>query len=87
MGQFEESSKTKIRNVGAGDVEVKKTNWRIACTVKTKRSEKDIKASAKVLRKCSAFNLILLWQPKSVCSLLYLERFSRYRHFCVLHFL
>ena len=27
MGQFEESSKTKIRNVGVGDVEVKKTFW------------------------------------------------------------
>ena len=32
---------------------------------KTKCPEKEIKVSAKVLRKCSAFSLILLWQPKS----------------------
>ena len=32
---------------------------------KTKRPEKDIKVSAKVLRKCSVSSLILLWQPKS----------------------
>ena len=35
------------------------------CTAKTKRPEKDITVSAKVLRKCSASSLILLWQPKS----------------------
>ena len=32
---------------------------------KTKHPEKDIKVSAKVLRKCSASSLILLWQSKS----------------------
>ena len=54
---------------------------------KTKRPEKDIKVSAKVLRKCFVSSLILLWQPKSAAaarSLLYLARFSRYKHFCVL---
>ena len=37
---------------------------------KTKCPEKDIKVSAKVLRKCSISSLILLWQPKSVQSAL-----------------
>ena len=47
--------------------------------------------SAKVLRKCSVSSLILLWQVatgnQSQRSLLYLARFSRYKHFCVLQFL
>ena len=37
---------------------------------KTKRPEKDIKVSAKVLRKCFVSSLILLWQPKSAQSAL-----------------
>ena len=37
----------------------------VFCIAKTKRPKKDIKVSAKVLRKCSAYSLILLWQPKS----------------------
>ena len=37
---------------------------------KTKPPEKDIKVSAKVLRKCSVSSLILLWQLKSVQSAL-----------------
>ena len=32
---------------------------------KTKHPKKDIKVSAKVLRKCSANSLILLWHSKS----------------------
>ena len=40
------------------------------CIAKTKRPEKDITVSAKVLRKCSASSLILLWQPKSAKSAL-----------------
>ena len=54
-------------------LQTSRINLRIACKQKkdnvfaqqTKRPKKDIKASAKVLRKCSAFSLILLWQPKS----------------------
>ena len=34
------------------------------------RPEKDIKVSAKVLRKCFVSSLILLWQPKSAQSAL-----------------
>ena len=34
------------------------------------RPEKDIKVSAKVLRKCYVSSLILLWQPKSAQSAL-----------------
>ena len=56
------------------------------CTAKTKHPEKDIKGSAKVLRKCSASSFIVLWQPK-LAGLLYLAWFSRYKHFCVLQFL
>ena len=37
---------------------------------KTKHPEKDIKVSAKVLRKCFVSSLILLWQPKSAQSAL-----------------
>ena len=37
---------------------------------KIKRPEKDIKVSAKVLRKCFVSSLILLWQPKSAQSAL-----------------
>ena len=40
------------------------------CIAKTKRPEKDIKVSAKVLRKCFVSSLILLWQPKSAQSAL-----------------
>ena len=40
------------------------------CYAKTKRPEKDIKVSAKVLRKCFVSSLILLWQPKSAQSAL-----------------
>ena len=36
----------------------------------SKRPEKDIKVSAKVLRKCFVSSLILLWQPKSAQSAL-----------------
>ena len=37
---------------------------------KTKHPEKDIKVSAKVLRKCFVSSLMLLWQPKSAQSAL-----------------
>ena len=50
---------------------------------KTKRLEKDIKVSAKVLRKCFVSSLILLWQPKLAQSALS-SMVSRYKHFCVL---
>ena len=40
------------------------------CIAKTKRPEKDIKVSAKGLRKCFVSSLILLWQPKSAQSAL-----------------
>ena len=58
------------------------------------RPKKDTKVSAKVLRKCSAYSLILLWwlDPdgqfagmtygwKISSKSLYLARFSRYKHF------
>ena len=48
-----------------GSLAKKKKKDNVFCCAKTKRPEKDIKVSAKVLRKCSAFSLILLWQPKS----------------------
>ena len=42
--------------------------------------------SAKVLRKCSVLALYCCGN-QSQRSLLYLARFSRYKHFCVLQFL
>ena len=43
---------------------------KIMFLAKTKRPEKDIKVSAKELRKCFVSSLILLWQPKSAQSAL-----------------
>ena len=48
----------------------KKIMFLLFCIAKTKRPEKDIKVSAKVLRKCFVSSLILLWQPKSAQSAL-----------------
>ena len=47
-----------------------------------KRPEKDIKVSAKVLRNAS-FLALYCCGNQSQRSLLYLARFSRYKHFCV----
>ena len=47
------------------------------------RPEKDIKVSAKVLRNAS-FLALYCCGNQSQRSLLYLARFSRYKHFCVL---
>ena len=54
-------------NFKLGDRSQKK---KIMFFAKTKRPEKDIKVSAKVLRKCFVSSLILLWQPKSAQSAL-----------------
>ena len=50
---------------------------------KNKRPEKDIKVSAKVLRN-ALFLALYCCGNQSQRSLLYLARFSRYKHFCVL---
>ena len=52
----------KVKGQTRGSLAKKKI---IFCIAKTKRPEKDIKVSAKVLRKCFVSSLILLWQPKS----------------------
>ena len=56
---------------------------------KTNRPKKAIKVSAKVLRKCSVYSLILLWQP-NLCSLLGIEQSQKwhvliYGHLYVRH--
>ena len=53
---------------------------------KTKCPEKDITASAKVLRNALLLALYCCGN-QSLRSLLYLAWFSRYKHFCVLHLL
>ena len=53
------------------------------CIAKTKCPEKDIKVSAKVLRNAS-FLALYCCGNQSQRSLLYVARFSRYKHFCVL---
>ena len=63
----EAASKWKPKET-RGSLAKKKDN--VFCIAKTKRPEKDIKVSAKVLRKCFVSSLILLWQPKSAQSAL-----------------
>ena len=55
----------KVKGQTRGSLAKKKDN-----VCKNKRPEKDIKMSAKVLRKCFVSSLILLWQPKSAQSAL-----------------
>ena len=59
-------SKTKS-NTTRGSLAKKKDNNKIK---RPEKDIKDIKASAKVLRKCFVSSLILLWQPKSAQSAL-----------------
>ena len=64
------STSSQHQCVLQGTMSVDQGSTAIIAKAKTKRPEKDIKVSAKVLRKCFVSSLILLWKPKSAQSAL-----------------